>query len=91
MLKVNISANLHKIWVPIRGSEECIKDNQGVSWWCSRLRIWHCHSCGVGLIPGLGTSARLRHGQKIKMKKKKKVSRSSLVVQWVKDLVLSLL
>ena len=30
--------------------------------WCSRLRIWHCHSCSVGyscgsdLIPGPGTS-----------------------------------
>ena len=29
--------------------------------WCSGLRIWHCHSCGLGqnsglnLIPGLGT------------------------------------
>ena len=31
--------------------------------WCIRLRIWHCHSCGIGhscgnsdLILGLGTS-----------------------------------
>ena len=34
-----------------------------IPWWCSRLRIWHCHSCGtgcssgVGSIPGLGTAA----------------------------------
>ena len=34
----------------------------GVLWWSSRLRIWYCHSsgfggcCGVGFIPGLGTS-----------------------------------
>ena len=39
----------------------------------SRLRIWHCHSsslgccCGTGLIPGLGTSARCRCGQKEKL------------------------
>ena len=26
----------------------------GVSWWLSRLRIWHCHCCGVGSIPGPG-------------------------------------
>ena len=25
-------------------------------WWLSRLRIRHCHCCGRGLIPGLGTS-----------------------------------
>ena len=25
----------------------------GVSWWLSVLRIWHCHRCGLGLIPGL--------------------------------------
>ena len=34
--------------------------------WCCRLRIWHCHCsglghcCGMGLIPGWGTSACLR-------------------------------
>ena len=34
-----------------------------VPWWCSRLRILHCHChgsggcCGVDSIPGLGTSA----------------------------------
>ena len=24
----------------------------GVPWWLSKLRIWHCHCCGTGLIPG---------------------------------------
>ena len=24
--------------------------------WLSRLRIWWCHCCGTGLIPGLETS-----------------------------------
>ena len=27
----------------------------GVPWWLSRLRIQHCHCCGMGLIPGSGT------------------------------------
>uniref|UniRef100_A0A8D1NRS6 Epidermal growth factor receptor pathway substrate 15 n=1 Tax=Sus scrofa TaxID=9823 RepID=A0A8D1NRS6_PIG len=46
------------------------KTKLGVPWWLSRLRIWHCHCggsshcCGVGLIPGPGTSACLGHGQK---------------------------
>ena len=37
--------------------------------WRSKLRIWHCHCsgsgqcCGVGSIPGLGTSTYSRHGQ----------------------------
>ena len=36
---------------------------QGVPWWCSRLRIQHCHCygldhcCGMDLIPGSGTSS----------------------------------
>ena len=29
----------------------------GVPGWRSRLRIWRCHCCGKGLIPGLGTFA----------------------------------
>ena len=38
--------------------------------WLSGLRIQHCHCnglgycCGMGLIPGLGTSACPRYGQK---------------------------
>ena len=41
-------------------------------WWLSRLKIQHCHCCGSGCccgsvsIPGLGTSACLRHGLKNK-------------------------
>ena len=34
----------------------------GVPWWSSRLRIQRCHCCGVGLIPGLGTSVSCRPG-----------------------------
>ena len=36
----------------------------GVSWWLSGLRIWHCHCYGTDSIPGLGTSAWLWCGQK---------------------------
>ena len=44
--------------------------------WHSGLRIQHCHCnslgccCGMGSVPGLGTSACLRHGQKKKGKKR---------------------
>ena len=34
----------------------CIYSICGVSWWHSRVRIWHCHCGGAGLIPGPGTS-----------------------------------
>ena len=65
----------------------------------SGLRIWCCHnhSCSLGrnhsldLIPGPGTPYAV--GQSGKKKSLKIISRfwSSLVVQWVKDQVLSLL
>ena len=38
------------------------RDENGVPWWLSWLRIWHCHCCGwgcccgVGSVPGLGPS-----------------------------------
>ena len=44
----------------------------GVPVWCSRLRIWHCHCsgsgrwCGMGSIPGPGTSSCRRRGLKKK-------------------------
>ena len=38
----------------------------GVPWWLSRLRTWHCHCCGGGLISGLGTCACHGCGQKKK-------------------------
>lgn len=31
--------------------------------WCSSLRIWHCHGCGRGSIPGLRSSTCRRQGQ----------------------------
>ena len=34
--------------------------------WCSGLRTWHCYSCGLDLIPGLGTSICCECGQKKK-------------------------
>ena len=46
--------------------------------WCSWLRIQHCRSCGVGcscgldLIPGLGSSMYHKCGRKKKKKKKEK-------------------
>ena len=41
--------------------ETCLLSNHRglgswVPWWCSRVRIWHCYCCGVGSIPGPGTS-----------------------------------
>ena len=47
-----------------------IKSNQSVPSWLRGFRILqrHCYgsgySCGTGLIPGVGTSACRRHGQK---------------------------
>ena len=40
-----------------------IKSSPRVPWWCTGLRIWHCHCsssshcCGRGSIPGPGTFA----------------------------------
>ena len=64
----------------------------GVGWisaWCSRLRIWHYHTCGVGgscgagldLIPGLGAS--IYHGCRKKKKEKKGVIEDSGVASWL--------
>ena len=43
----------------------------GVPWWLSRLRLQHSHCYGVGPVPGLGTSACCRHGQKTETKTSK--------------------
>ena len=46
--------------------------------WYNRLRIWHCHSCGIDcsftldFIPGPGTSICCMCGQKRKKKQRKK-------------------
>ena len=60
-------------------SKKLVKKNElGVPLWCSGLRIQHCHFsglcgfCGMGSIPGPGTSKCHEHGQKKKKKKKKK-------------------
>ena len=45
----------------------------GLLLWCSRLRIRRCHCCGVGSIPGLGTSACQGCGQKIEKKKNRRL------------------
>ena len=49
-----------------------------VPWWLSELRAWCCHCCssgqycGLGSIPGLGTTACHRCSQKKKEKRKEK-------------------
>ena len=48
-----------------------IKSQTRVPWWLSRLGIQHCHCCGAGSIPGLGTSSCHGHGQNKKQKKPK--------------------
>ena len=53
-----------------------MKYNSGVPWWLSGLRIWHCHCCGSGSIPGQGTSSCLRCGKK-KEKRKRNLIHSS--------------
>ena len=35
------------------------KSGKGVLWWLNGLRIWNSHCCGLGSIPGPGTSASL--------------------------------
>ena len=54
-----------------RVSKSCYRNGMrvGVPWWPSRLRIQHCHCCGLGccsgtgLIPDPGTSSCCRRGQ----------------------------
>ena len=61
-----------------------LKSNKWVLLWCNGLRIQHCHCssfghcCGANWVPGLGTSASWRCGQKIKNKINGKISKSSL-------------
>ena len=35
----------------------------GFLWWFSSLKIWPCHCCGMGLIPGPGTSICWEHAK----------------------------
>lgn len=44
----------------------------GILWWFNGLRIWYCHCCATGSIPGPRDSASHRHDQR--GQKKKKVS-----------------
>ena len=37
-------------------SKTCLKTNQGVLWWISRLRTWLCHCRGAGSVLGMETS-----------------------------------
>ena len=45
--------------------------------WCSGLRIWRCHCCGMGSIRGLGTSThqecRQKENKEIQLSTKKKI------------------
>ena len=55
---------------------------QGIPWWCSSLRIQHCHCCdschwhGAGSIPGAGSSACHKCAQKRKRRKKTKQNKT---------------
>ena len=42
------------------------REKKGVPWWHSGLRIWHCHCCDIGSIPGPGNSAWCRCSQRKK-------------------------
>ena len=61
--------------------------NDGVHGGHSGLKILHCHCCGLGhccgtgSIPGLGTSACHRHGQKKKKKMKEKNKGKELIIR----------
>ena len=45
--------------------------------------MWHCHCCGLGSIPGPGTSTCLGHGQILKyFKKKKKTLTAIQRIDW---------
>ena len=54
-----------------------MNSNQVVPWWCSRLRIWHCHCCGrircfsECSIPGPGISTCSVWSRKKRMPKAK--------------------
>ena len=37
-----------------------VKTKYGVPVWLSKLKSWHCHCGGEALVPGLGTSTRLK-------------------------------
>ena len=73
-------------------SAYCFKKHQGVPLWLRGLRIWCCHCCGPGLVPGPGTSTCCRCVQTFYFLIKKKIKTSSpLVVQQVKDPMSSLM
>ena len=46
------------------------KQDLGIPWWLSGLRIQCCHCYGIGSIPGLGTFAWCGHGQKTQKSKR---------------------
>ena len=59
----------------------CKKLSCGVPWWVSRLRIQHCHCCGMGSVPGLGTSVGHGCSKKKKERKRKKETKKPSCVQ----------
>ena len=46
------------------------RETCGVPWWLCRLMICHCHCCGSGSIPGLGTPWPTVVAKKKKMEKR---------------------
>ena len=57
--------NKSEVWRKRERNYHCL----GVFQWPSGLSIWHCHCWGAASIPGLGTSACCRCGQKNNNKK----------------------
>lgn len=74
--QVEISKNRDVIYLPFKLTQHSnlvhglnvkkswVRSSLVASW----LGIWHCHCCGMGLIPGPGASAGLRYSQIIKLK-----------------------
>ena len=58
---------------------------EGVPWWLSGLRTWHCHCCSsgyccdMGSVPGLGTSTCCRCNQKIDNKDMEYMKKTHLI------------
>ena len=77
-----VSASLEIKWSLLLSCEEVrkreavsfLKIFQSIPLWLSRLRIQLGHCCGSGSIPGPGTSACHRHGQKDPHKNKQKIT-----------------
>ena len=72
--------NMQNRWGPVRAAtvQEYDLKRGGVIWWCSKLRIQHCHCsglgccCGMDPVPGRGTS--ICHGRGTQKKRQRGLS-----------------